>query len=80
MQDSENSAGVVIDAIRYLTVAKEEGIVGALRGPSAWTQKTPPQQMQYADAKAECVSLANRDVDNLKVTNTFGSNVSKIRS
>jgi len=80
VQDSENSAGVVIDAIRYLKVAKEEGIVGALRGPSAWTQKTPPQQMQYADAKAECVSLANRDVDNLKVTNTFGSNVSKIRS
>jgi len=80
VQDSENSAGVVIDAIRYLKVAKEEGIVGALRGPSAWTQKTPPQQMQYADAKAECVSLANRDVDNLKVTNTFSSNVSKIRS
>ena len=80
VQDSENSAGVVIDAIRYLKVAKEEGIVGALRGPSAWTQKTPPQQMQYADAKAECISLANRDVDNLKVTNTFGSDVSKVRS
>lgn len=80
VQDSENSAGVVIDAIRYLKVAREEGIVGALRGPSAWTQKTPPQQMQYADAKAECVSLANRDVENLKVTNTFGSEVNKVRS
>lgn len=62
VQDSENSAGVVIDAIRYLKVAKELGVVGALRGPSAWTQKTPPQQMMYADAKKECEALANRQL------------------
>lgn len=62
VQDSENSAGVVIDAIRYLKVARELGVVGALRGPSAWTQKTPPEQMMYADAKAECTALANREV------------------
>ena len=37
VQDSENSAGVVIDAIRYLKVARELGVVGSLRGPSAWT-------------------------------------------
>ncbi len=60
VQDSENSAGVVIDAIRYLQVARELGIVGSLRGPSAWTQKTPPEQMTYSDAKAECESLATR--------------------
>lgn len=60
VQDSENSAGVVIDAIRYLKVANEMGVVGALRGPSAWTQKTPPQQMMYADAKAECEAFAKR--------------------
>jgi len=60
VQDSENSAGVVIDAIRYLKVAREMGIVGALRGPSAWTQKTPPQQMMYADAKAACDAFAKR--------------------
>lgn len=70
VQDSENSAGVVIDAIRYLKVASEMGVVGALRGPSAWTQKTPPQQMQYADAKSECIALANRDLDSLRVLNT----------
>ncbi|MBP7820649.1 inositol-3-phosphate synthase [Candidatus Saccharibacteria bacterium] len=62
VQDSENSAGVVLDAIRYLKVAKELGVVGALRGPSAWTQKTPPQQMMYADAKKECHALANREL------------------
>lgn len=62
VQDSENSAGVVIDAIRYLKVAHEMGVVGALRGPSAWTQKTPPEQMMYADAKAECEAFAKRNV------------------
>ncbi len=62
VQDSENSAGVVIDAIRYLKVARELGVVGALRGPSAWTQKTPPEQMMYADAKAECAALAHREL------------------
>lgn len=60
VQDSENSAGVVIDAIRYLKVAREMGIVGPLHGPSAWTQKTPPEQMMYSDAKAECKALAER--------------------
>jgi myo-inositol-1-phosphate synthase len=72
VQDSENSAGVVIDAIRYLKVAKEMGIVGALRGPSAWTQKTPPQQMQYSDAKAECAAFASRDTAALKAKNYHG--------
>jgi len=59
-QDSPNSAGVVIDAIRYLKVARELGVVGALRGPSAFTQKTPPDQMMFADAVYECTELAAR--------------------
>jgi myo-inositol-1-phosphate synthase len=74
VQDSENSAGVVIDAIRYLKVAKEEGIVGALRGPSAFTQKTPPQQLPFAVAKEECAAFANRELDKLTVRNTFSPN------
>ena len=60
VQDSPNSAGVVIDAIRYLKVARELGVVGALRGPSAFTQKTPPDQMMFSDAVYECTELANR--------------------
>lgn len=67
VQDSENSAGVVIDAIRYLVVAKEMGIVGALRGPSALTQKTPPKQMMYKDAMSECQSLANREFTDITI-------------
>lgn len=60
VQDSPNSAGVVIDAIRYLKVARELGVVGALRGPSAFTQKTPPDQMMFSDAVYECTELAAR--------------------
>jgi myo-inositol-1-phosphate synthase len=60
VQDSPNSAGVVIDAIRFLQVARELGIVGALRGPSAFTQKSPPAPMRLADAIAECDALAER--------------------
>lgn len=62
VQDSPNSAGVVIDAIRYLQVAHELGLVGALRGPSAATQKTPPEQMMIEDAYKECKALANRQL------------------
>ncbi len=71
VQDSENSAGVVIDAIRYLKVAHELGIVGALRGPSAWTQKTPPQQMTYADAKLACEAFAKRELTALHSSQQF---------
>jgi myo-inositol-1-phosphate synthase len=41
-------------------VARELGVVGALRGPSAFTQKTPPDQMMFSDAIYECTELANR--------------------
>lgn len=62
VQDSPNSGGVVIDALRYVKVAREMGIVGALRGPSALTQKTPPQQMMFRDGVMECDALANREL------------------
>jgi myo-inositol-1-phosphate synthase len=62
VQDSPNSAGVVIDAIRYVYVARELGLVGALRGPSASTQKTPPEQMMFSDAIYECHALAKRQL------------------
>lgn len=70
VQDSENSAGVVIDAIRYLKVAREMGIVGCLRGPSAFTQKTPPKQMSYEDSYKECELLANRKFSDITIRQT----------
>lgn len=65
VQDSPNSAGVVIDAIRYLKIARELGLKGALKGASAFTQKTPPIQMTFEDAKKECELLSNREISQL---------------
>ena len=60
VQDSPNSAGVVVDAIRFLRVAQEMGMRGALRGASAFTQKSPPEQLLSQDALQECKELADR--------------------
>ncbi len=65
VQDSPNSGGVVVSAIRFCKVASELGIVGYLRGASAWTQKTPPVQMTTSDAKFECDALARRELTNM---------------
>ena len=47
VQDSPNSAGVVIDMIRCCKLALENGIGGVLGGPSAFFCKHPP--VQYTD-------------------------------
>lgn len=65
VQDSPNSAGIVFDAVRFCKVAAELGIKGYLRGPSAWSQKTPPVQMKTADAKFECEALSRRQLTDL---------------
>jgi myo-inositol-1-phosphate synthase len=65
VQDSPNSGGVVVSAIRFCKVASEMGIVGYLRGPSAWTQKTPPLQLKTEDAKFECDALARRELTSM---------------
>jgi myo-inositol-1-phosphate synthase len=50
VEDSPNSAGVVIDAIRCLKLAKDRGIGGPLYSPSSYFMKHPPQQ--YTDDNA----------------------------
>lgn len=65
VQDSENSAGVVIDAIRFLKVARELGIMGCLRGPSSFTQKSPPKQTDFETSMKECQALANRQLTDI---------------
>jgi myo-inositol-1-phosphate synthase len=44
VHDSPNSAGIVIDAVRFAKLALDAGIAGSLYGPSAWLMKSPPQQ------------------------------------
>ena len=68
VQDSPNSAGVVIDAIRCARVALDRGIAGPLEAASAWTMKSPPIQMRDDEARValeafiEAKTLAQRDV------------------
>ncbi len=50
VEDSPNSAGVVIDAIRCAKLALNSGVSGALYAPSSYFMKSPPQQ--YTDTEA----------------------------
>jgi myo-inositol-1-phosphate synthase len=43
--DSPNSAGIVIDAVRMAKLALNNGISGALEGPSSYLMKSPPKQI-----------------------------------
>ena len=51
VQDSPNSAGVVIDALRCAKVGLERGQAGPLEAPSAYYMKSPPRQMRDDDAR-----------------------------
>jgi len=54
VQDSPNSAGVVIDAIRCIKLALERGVAGPLIGPSAYYMKNPPRQFRDSVAREAC--------------------------
>jgi myo-inositol-1-phosphate synthase len=43
--DSPNSAGIVIDAVRLAKLALNNGLAGALEGPSAYLMKSPAKQI-----------------------------------
>jgi myo-inositol-1-phosphate synthase len=45
--DSPNSAGIIIDAIRAVKIAKDRGIGGPILSASSYFMKSPPEQ--YAD-------------------------------
>jgi myo-inositol-1-phosphate synthase len=48
--DSPNSAGIVIDAVRLAKLALNNGISGALDGPSSYLMKSPPRQIADDEA------------------------------
>jgi myo-inositol-1-phosphate synthase len=54
VQDSPNSAGVVIDAIRCVKLALERGEAGPLLAPSAYYMKSPPRQLRDSVALDAC--------------------------
>jgi myo-inositol-1-phosphate synthase len=66
VEDSPNSAGVVVDAVRCCKLARDAGLAGPLEPVAAWCMKHPPRQMIDAQAKlaleefiVECVAARN---------------------
>jgi myo-inositol-1-phosphate synthase len=53
VQDSPNSAGVVIDAIRYCRIARDRGESGVLIPVSAYLMKHPPVQIEEGEARRQ---------------------------
>ena len=54
VEDSPNSAGVVIDAIRCARLALDRGEAGPLEAPSAYYMKSPPRQLRDSVALEAC--------------------------
>mgnify|MGYP000586645693 CR=1 FL=1 len=52
VEDSPNSAGVALDAIRCAKLAKDRGMGGPVLEASAWTMKSPPRQMTDEEARS----------------------------
>ncbi|HET9715838.1 MAG TPA: inositol-3-phosphate synthase [Pseudolabrys sp.] len=64
VEDSPNSAGVVIDAIRCAKLALQRGEAGALEAPSAYYMKSPPRQLRDSVALEACSAfIDNRPFD-----------------
>jgi myo-inositol-1-phosphate synthase len=51
--DSPNSAGIVTDAVRCCKLALNNGIGGALTGPSSYLMKSPPVQIVDDEAREQ---------------------------
>ena len=54
VEDSSNSAGVVVDAIRCAKLAQDRGLAGPLEAPSAYYMKSPPRQFRDSVAHDAC--------------------------
>ena len=62
VEDSPNSAGVVVDAIRCAKLALDRGISGPLIAPSAYTMKHPPQQISDNEARKALEKFLDQDL------------------
>ena len=63
VEDSPNSAGVVVDAIRVAKIALDRKIGGPIYPASAYFMKHPPQQMREEEARHQLevfIKTANR--------------------
>ena len=61
--DSPNSAGVIIDALRFAKIGLDRKIGGALLSPSSYFMKTPPTQYTDEAAKTKTEDFINGKLD-----------------
>ena len=57
VEDSPNSAGVVIDALRCAKLGLERGEGGPLEAPSSYFMKHPPVQLRDSVARDVCIAF-----------------------
>lgn len=60
VDDKANSAGIVVDAIRYCRIALDRKMAGPLIGPSAWLMKHPPKQFSDDEAQRLAIEFAEK--------------------
>jgi myo-inositol-1-phosphate synthase len=63
VEDSANSAGCVIDAIRCCRVARDRGIGGPLTSVSAYLMKHPPQQLADEFAREQVERFLRAEIE-----------------
>ncbi len=63
VEDSPNSAGVTIDAIRCLRLARDRRLSGPIHSVSAWTMKHPPKPMTDEHARQLIEAFINGSSD-----------------
>jgi myo-inositol-1-phosphate synthase len=50
--DSPNSAGIIIDALRAVKIAKDRGLGGAITSPATYFFKSPPIQHEDREGRS----------------------------
>jgi myo-inositol-1-phosphate synthase len=58
--DSPNSAGIVIDSVRIIKLALNDGIAGQLDGPSSYLMKSPQNQRPDDEARELTEAFINK--------------------
>lgn len=63
VQDSPNSAGVMIDVIRALAIAQDRGLKGPMFSISAYSFKHPPKQIPDFEGKERVEQFIRGEID-----------------
>jgi myo-inositol-1-phosphate synthase len=61
--DSPNSAGIIIDAVRAVKIAKDRGIGGPIISAATYFMKSPPVQMEDTIGRARVEAFIKGDVE-----------------